>query len=104
MTLPIPACSAQGRQRPIHYPFGYWVMSDEDGKPFAMPGDSGSAVIAGDGRVVGMVVAMQDAPDDPSALAFVIPIRPVLEAPEIVLIGLRPMGTLGNTLAIRPLG
>lgn len=82
----------QGRQRPIHYPFGYWVMSDEDGKAFAMPGDSGSVVVTGDGRVVGMVVAMQDAPGDPSALAFVIPIRPILEALDVVLIGPRPIG------------
>ncbi len=77
----------KGRQGAIRYPFGYWVMSDENGKHFALPGDSGSVVVAGDGRVVGMVVAMQEAPDDPSALAFVLPIRPILEALEVVLIG-----------------
>lgn len=77
----------KGRQGPIRYPFGYWVMSDENQKHFALPGDSGSVVVAGDGRVVGMLVAMQEASQDPSALAFVLPIRPILEALDVALIG-----------------
>lgn len=72
---------------PIQYPLGYHVMSDEDNKHFALPGDSGSIVISDDGKVVGMVVAMHDAPNDPSAYAFVIPIRPILEALGVRLIG-----------------
>lgn len=71
----------------IRYSFGYWVMHERDGVPFALPGDSGSVVVARDGRVVGMLVAMQDPIQDPSAAGFVIPIAPILTALSIGLIG-----------------
>jgi hypothetical protein len=72
---------------PIRYSFGYWVMHEQDRVPFALPGDSGAVVVAGDGRVVGLLVAMQDPMQEPSAAAFVIPIAPILAALHVGLIG-----------------
>ena len=71
----------------INYSFGYWVMHEQDGIPFALPGDSGSVVVAMDGRLVGLLVAMQDPMQDPGAAAFVVPIAPILAALNIGLIG-----------------
>jgi hypothetical protein len=70
----------------IQYPLGFLIMSDTDGRPFALPGDSGAAVVDGRGRLLGMIVAMQ-ADRDPSALAFAIPIAWVIRELGIQLIG-----------------
>jgi hypothetical protein len=75
---------AQGQ---IQYPLGFLIMSDTEGIPFAQPGDSGSAVVDEGGRLLGLIVAMQPADRDPSALAFAIPIAPVISELGIQLIG-----------------
>ncbi len=75
--------------RVITYQGGYLVVSTSDDGPFAAAGDSGSTVVTADGRVVGMVVAKEhnpEDPDDPSAYAFVFPIRVILAALDVALI------------------
>ena len=66
---------------------GYLIMSDTDRCAFAQPGDSGSAVVDERGRLVGLIVAMEDSDRDPSALAFAIPIASVIAELGIELIG-----------------
>ncbi len=73
----------------IRYPFGYWIMNQTAGVPFALPGDSGSMVVDLHGRVVGLIVAMQNPAADPDASAFCIPIEPVLRELNVELIGPR---------------
>lgn len=80
--------TASHQNRRITYPFGYLIMSDTDGVPFTLPGDSGSVVTDVWGRLIGLVVAMQDiSTGDPSALTFAIPIVWILEALNIRLNG-----------------
>ncbi len=71
----------------VRYPLGYMVMSNEDGHCFAQPGDSGAVVADMNGKIVGLLVAMQPPSDDPSTLAFVIPIAPAIDDLNIRLIG-----------------
>lgn len=71
----------------IRYPLCFSIMSDTDGQAFAQRGDSGSAVVDGQGRLVGLLVAMQDNEHDASALAYAIPMAMVITELGIELIG-----------------
>lgn len=72
---------------PIQYPLCFSIMSDTDGRPFAQRGDSGSAVVDERGRLVGLLVAMEDDEHDPSALAYAIPFAMVISELGVQLIG-----------------
>ena len=74
---------ATGRRGPIRYLFRYKIMSLVDDVPFSLPGDSGAVVSDLIGRPVGMIVAMDDAVADPSALSFCVPMAFILEALDV---------------------
>lgn len=59
--------TASHHGRTIVYPFGYFIMSDTEGSPFTLPGDSGAVVTDHQGKAVGLIVAMQNGLGDPSA-------------------------------------
>jgi hypothetical protein len=74
---------------PVHYQYVYEVMSDRDGRCFAQPGDSGAIVVDQHGAVVGMLVGMQRPVNDPSSIAYVVPIDLIIQELGISLIGAR---------------
>jgi hypothetical protein len=86
---------ANTRRGPIRYLFGYKIMSLVDDVPFSLPGDSGALVTDLAGRPVGMVVAMDDAITDPSALSFSVPIAFIFEALDVRPIGQCPWSLNG---------
>ena len=65
------------------------VMSDHDRSCFAQPGDSGAVVVDTNGWVVGIVIGMQLPVDDPSSLAYVVPIELIIQELGVTLIGAR---------------
>lgn len=71
----------------VVYYNGYWIHGTDDGRAFAGPGDSGSAVIDDDDCIVGMVVAVENDSGDPSTRAFYVPIVPILDELDVELIG-----------------
>jgi hypothetical protein len=64
-------------------------MSDHDRSCFAQPGDSGAVVVDTNGWVVGIVIGMQLPVDDPSSLAYVVPIELIIQELGIAHIGAR---------------
>jgi hypothetical protein len=87
---------ANSRRGPIRYLFGYKIMSLIDDAPFSLPGDSGAVVTDMTGRPVGMIVAMDDAKNDPSALSFCVPMAFILEALDVRPIGQCPWALVGS--------
>jgi hypothetical protein len=75
-------------QPAITYRSGYLIWSTTNTEPFVSPGDSGSVVVTGDGKILGMVVAREhddENPNKPTAYAFCLPIRSILDALDIEL-------------------
>lgn len=77
------------RSGDVLYECVYAVMSDQDRSSFAQPGDSGAVVVDANGWVVGIVIGMQLPVDDPSSLAYVVPIELIIQEFGISLIGPR---------------
>lgn len=58
------------------------VMSDQESHRFAQPGDSGALVLSQEGCVLGIVVGADDT-DDPSGLAYVLPMDIIITAMQV---------------------
>jgi hypothetical protein len=81
------AFTVQCRYGPILYPFGYFVIGEDEGIPFTLPGDSGALVTDLADRPLAMVVAMDPPAGNPGARSFCIPIAFIVEALDVRLIG-----------------
>jgi hypothetical protein len=70
------------------WPAGHFRASSTTGQPFALPGDSGSAVVADDGTCIGIVFAVSGHAysEKNPATTYVIPIQTILDAFNVKLL------------------